>query len=288
MPHTKKCSDDKMLIEKKWGIVLGWVFWLGMKKELIYPISDGENRHLILYGGTRSGKSKSIIIPNVLHNAKHLHEHMLITSSKLEVYFATAPTLRSEGYQVHLVNLVDLARSDRYNPMDFVQNSLDASVLATTIIKNTTNEHAKDAGDVWERAEVALLEALILYLKLHRPKKEQHLRNVLELGLSIGDNEKKCDKLFMSLPKDDPARIAYRSFNQAKDRTRSGVLFGFAGRMRLFGQQEIASLSCASDFDLKDFSDPKKKMALFVVTPSETETFNLFPAMLIVRSTIRF
>lgn len=259
------------------GIVLG--LYMGIR--LIFPVVGGRNRHMVVFGGSRSGKTKAFIIPNVFHNSEQLHEHMVITSSKLDVYMATASTLRARGYEIHLVNMLDPLKSARYNPMDYVETSLDAQVLAKTIVTNTTDQNVKDKGDVWERAELALLKALILYVKNHRPKREHHLRNVLELGLSIGDDEDKATALFSKVPKDSPTRIAYRAFDQAKDRTRAGVLFGFAGRMSIFGEPEIAEFSATSDFNLNDLADPGKKVALFIVTPSEHDAVNVVPAMLI-------
>src|SRR5690606_25751884 len=166
------------------GIILGKF----KGKTLIHPIKSPLNQFVITFGGAGSGKSTGLVIPNILHTSKHLGESIVVTDTKGELYNATAATLRARGYEVWTLNLLDPRRSMRYNPMDYVFESKDAASLATTIIRNTTNPNAKDAGDFWERAEHALLNTLILYVKEVCPPEEQHLTSVLEVGLSIGDN----------------------------------------------------------------------------------------------------
>lgn len=259
------------------GIILGKF----KGKPLIHPIKSPLNQFVVVFGGSGSGKSTGLVIPNILHTSKHLGESIVVTDTKGELYNATAATLRSRGYDVWVLNLLDPRRSMRYNPLDFVQETKDAASLATTIIKNTTNPNARDAGDFWERAEHALLTALILYVKETCAPEEQHLASVLEIGLSIGDNPEAMDALFKRLPRHSAARTAYRIFDQSEDRTRSSILTGFGNRLRLWAEPEIQRLTAKTDIDLEQLGEPGRKIALYILTPSYDSTFDMIPAMVV-------
>lgn len=278
---TARWATSREILRRFTGDEEGIVLATFKGKTLIHPVKSPLNQLVIAFGGAGSGKSTALVIPNILHISKHLGESMVITDPKGELYNATAATLRARGYDVWVLNLLDFRRSMRYNPMDFVYETKDAASLATTIIKNTTNPNAKDAGDFWERAEHSLLTALILYVKEVCSPEEQHLASVLEVGLSIGDNPKAMDALFEKLPRQSAARMAYRIFNQSQDRTRSSILTGFGNRLRLWAEPRVQHLTATTDINLNRLGDPDRKIALFLLNSSYDPTFDMLPAMLI-------
>jgi type IV secretion system protein VirD4 len=274
---TKEEVEERLMKDKK-GIVLGKID----DKELIYPVTGGQNRHVLVFGGSRSGKSKSIVTPNVFQIAKELGEHLVISDPKGEIYNLTSQTLKNLGYDIKVLNLLDTKKSHRYNPMAYVRTTKDAKSLANTIIKNTSDQNRKSNDDFWERAERSLISALILYIKETRPKKEHHLRNVLELGLSIGELEpEEADKLFKALPSDSPAKTEWRIFNQSEDKLRSSILTGFGVRFALWTEPDIVELTSKNDINLSELGDKNKKIALYIITPSQEDTFDVLPAMII-------
>lgn len=248
------------------------------KKALIQPVKDNNNHMTLVYGGSGSGKTAGYSIPNILHISKNLGESFVITDPKGDIYKATHNHLEQQGYDVITVNLIDMTRSQRYNPMDYIDKGNDSMSLATTIIKNTSGE-GKPNDPMWQEAENALYSALFQYLKEERPADEHNFRNVLHLGNLIRKREKDIEKLFDDLPDNSTAKHLYNIFANAEDKVRSGVLIGFATRLKLWALEDVAQLTAKSDFNINQLG--QKKTALFILTPDGESTFDMITAMLI-------
>lgn len=260
------------------GIILG----LSMSgKKMIHAINSKLNQLVIVFGGSGSGKSTSLVIPNILHLAEVTNESFIISDPKGEIYNNTAPTLKQKGYEIYAFNILDMKKSFRYNPMDYIESPREARSLAQTIISNTSNPNKKGGDDFWEKAERNLLTALILYVKETRPKEEQHLASVLELGITLGKEVEELEELFNKLPDTSSAKKAFKIFNQSEDRTRAGILIGFGNRLELWADTDVIGLTAISDIDLTAFGDPTRKIALYLMTPTQDSTFNVLPAILI-------
>lgn len=206
---------------------------------------------------------------------------MVISDPKGELYNTTAPTLKKRGYEVWAFNLLDMKKSHRYNPMDYVTSPREARSLSQTIIDNTSNPNKKGGDDFFEKAERNLLTALILYVKEQRPKEEQHLASVLEIGTTLGRDEDLLDELFKPLLDASPAKKAFKIFNQAVDRTRASILIGFGNRLELWADDDVIELTATNDIDLYDLGDLGRKVALYMMTPTQDSTFNVLPAIMI-------
>ena len=275
---TSRWEKDIKRLRKKEGMIVGAEKRLFSLKPLIQPV-DGNNNHMTLvYGGAGSGKTAGFSIPNILHISETLGESFVITDPKGDIYKATRNHLVDNGYNVIIVNLVDMTRSAHYNPMDYITKESDSMSLATTIMKNTSGSD-KPKDSMWEQAEHALLSSLIQYLKECRPKEEQHIKNVLHIGNSIRKDPKKLDQLFNDLPDESAAKHLYNIFANSEDKTRSGILIGFASRLRLWALNDVSQLTATSDFDVNDLGE--KKTALFIITPDADSTFDMITAMLI-------
>lgn len=273
---SAKWADDREIKNSLQKDSNGFVLGEYKGKLAVHSLNSGLNDNITAFGGSGSGKSAGFSITNTLYNAEEVGESMIITDPKGELYNTTVPTLRKEGYEILAFNLLDPKRSNRYNPVDYVETIEDAMSLSEMIISNTGG-HGGDP--MWSSAEIAYLSALTMFLKETRPKEEQHIKNVLRLGTRIGSDEELLDQLFFALPEDSEALEMYHIFKNAKDKTRAGILIGFGVRLKLWVSNNIAELTSKSDFDLNILG--KKKVALFLLIPDDDKTFNLLPALLI-------
>lgn len=241
-------------------------------KYLILPPDEKlrYNQNVTVIGGSGVRKTRSFVQPNILQAALHGGESLIVIDPKSENYARSAKILREHGYEVHLLNLLQMEHSDRWNPLDAVVEVNDASDLAVNLVANTVNPNRPRGGDpFWDNAEQALITALVLYVKRHRPVVEHHLASVLELGTELSPEA--LDDIFLKLPSVDPARRFYRSFLRAEEKVRGGVLAGLGSRLQLWNSPTVAELTAASDFDLADFATRQK--ALFLVIPDSKATF---------------
>jgi type IV secretion system protein VirD4 len=278
------------------GVLLGYDM-KGFKKKYITVPPDSEfNQNVVVYGGSGIGKSFTWVKPQIYHaiysfkpqEPKRLQSlkrrlipteySLFVVDPKGENYRDTADKLSESGYKVHIFNLVNIDKSDRWNPMDYVRSDLDAEKLANTIIMNSNGGHTN--GDpFWPKAEKALMSAIILFVKYELPEDQQNLSNVLQLGITVGREEEVMTTLFETLPFNHPALMKYNIFRIAEDKTRSGILIGFATHLELFANRQISELTSQSDFVIGDIG--KEKTALFLVIPDADKTFKSLTSLLI-------
>ena len=81
-----------------------------------------------LLDGSGSGKSASYSIPN----AYQCLGSYIFTDPKGELYDRTAGYLKSKGYKVRVLNLVNPECSDGYNPLSHIRNEIDVDIIANT------------------------------------------------------------------------------------------------------------------------------------------------------------
>ena len=76
-----------------------------------------EDRHILLVGATRSGKSRRIILESIWLTLK-AGENMLINDPKGELYAYTSPFAKDNGYQVVVIDFRNPNKGTHYNYME--------------------------------------------------------------------------------------------------------------------------------------------------------------------------
>ena len=72
----------------------------------------------------------------------------------------TGKFLEGEGYEVKVFNLVEMNKSDRYNPFAYIRDDVGVLMMINCLIKNTTPVGQSGGDPFWEKSETALLQAL--------------------------------------------------------------------------------------------------------------------------------
>ena len=133
------------------------------------------NLNILVVGGSGSGKTRFFCKPGIMSaNCSYL-----ITDPKGEMLRATGQLLKDEGYDVKVFNLIDPSQSDGYNPFRYLRDEKDALKLIDNLIKNTTPKNASSNDPFWEKAEIALDSALMLYLMSEAPPEEQNFETMM-------------------------------------------------------------------------------------------------------------
>ena len=132
------------------------------------------NMNVLVVGGSGSGKTRFFCKPNIYSaNCSYL-----ITDPKGELLRAAGALLAAQGYEVRVFNLIDPSQSDGYNPFSYIHSEKDVLTLIDNLIKNTTPRNASSNDPFWEKAEIALDSALMLYLVSEAPPEEQNFEMV--------------------------------------------------------------------------------------------------------------
>ena len=149
------------------------IFYAHVKKQMILPDgtrcdTDGKqtriNNNVIVLGTSGGGKTRSVVIPNILA----AHESMIIADPKGSLFKEYHHYLESYGYRVSRLNLIDPENSNCYNPLAYVSTSDEIMRLAHMICYADGGASAgRTVGSYdpfWDRASELFLSALIGYL----------------------------------------------------------------------------------------------------------------------------
>ena len=69
--------------------------------------------------------------------------------------------LKNNGYNVKVINLIDMEQSDCYNPFSYIREETDVIKLITNLIANTTPKGTTSADPFCEKEQGIILQAII-------------------------------------------------------------------------------------------------------------------------------
>ena len=239
--------------------------------------------NVLVIGGSGAGKSRSYVKPNILE----ANTNYVVTDPKSEVLLATGGYLKSQGYDIRVLNLVNLEESDGYNPFRYIRDEKDALRLVNNLIQATTPKGSHESDPFWTKAETALLQAIILMLWQEAPEYEQNfsmVMRVLEYAEVKEDDEEyvsPLDLLFQAIEREKPDSVAVRQFKvfkMAAGKTSKSILVSTAVRLAPFNLPQIKAITDRDDMDLYTLGE--KKCALYAVIPDNDTTFNFLVSLL--------
>ena len=239
--------------------------------------------NVLVIGGSGAAKTRSFVLPNILTT----NTNYVITDPKSEVLLATGGYLKEQGYDVRVLNLVNLEQSDGYNPFCYLRDEKDVLKLVNNLIQSTTPKGSHESDPFWTKAETALLQAIILMLFQEAPEYEQNfsmVMRVLEYAEVREEDEghvSPLDLLFESIERRKPDSVAvrqYKVFKLAAGKTAKSILVSTAVRLAPFNLPQIQALTDHDDMDLYTLGE--KKVALYAVIPDNDNTFNFLVSLL--------
>ena len=250
-------GEQYQILSRNKGIILAQNNYL--------PIDKRGNINTLIVGGSGSGKSASYSIPN----AYQMLGSYVFTDPKGELYDKTAGYLQSHGYEIKVLNLVNPANSDGYNPLMHIASELDVDVIANTIVKGQKSDSSSDP--YWDDMAEMLLKALIYYLLATRPEEEQNLASCSELVRAANSNggNNLLTELINQLPYDHPARMYYKSIEIAPEKTYGSILSSLQSKLGKFDSKEIAEVTSTDTINFEEIGT--KKTAVYVIS-SDTHT----------------
>ena len=280
----------------KWGIASQIVKKYADKTDKFYNLilsqtmrmsfnarSHRRNLNVLVVGGSGAGKTRFYAKPNIMQ----CNSSYIVADPKGEMLRAVAPLLLEKGYDVKVFNLITPQNSDGYNPFVYVRNDEDVIKLITNLIQNTTPKNASQNDPFWEKSEIALDTALMLYLLHEAPPEEQTfemLMFMIENAAAMEEDEEyqsPVDMLFDALEDENPEHIAlkqYKIFKQASGKTAKSILISAAVRLAAFNLPEIAKMTSYDNLNLGSLGEKKK--AIFCVIPDNDNSFNYLVGML--------
>lgn len=168
-PHLQPIvSDGKRVFDKKGNFVGVTVDNnIVLTKEVRLSLNSRQhllNLHVLIIGGSGSGKTRFYAKPNIMQ----LNTSYVITDPKGEILQSTGKMLKEAGYEVRVLNLIQMEHSNNYNPFHYVyDHNGDLSQdnikkMINVLFKSTKGDGEKD--DFWSQKGQSLLEAITFLL----------------------------------------------------------------------------------------------------------------------------
>ena len=173
-------------------------------KNVFLPINyhSAQNDNTLVIGTSGTGKTYSFVEPNVLQG----NANYVIADAKGDILADVGASLKKMGYQIQVLNLVDLKHSMTYNPILNMKSNLDVinfahQVMISDVSGNQTTDSRQDP--FWNNAAMTVLEALIFFTQEFLPESEQTMSTVVRLFGMLEDSPKNIEQVLVSLGDSD-------------------------------------------------------------------------------------
>ena len=241
------------------------------------------NLNTLVCGGSGAGKTRFFAKPNLCQ----ANPSYVVLDPKGELLRDTGNLLSAKGYDIKVLDLINMEKSHCYNPFVYLRSDNDIQRLVTNLFKNTTPKGSQSQDPFWDQAATMLLLALIFYLHYEAPPEEQNFPMVMEMiraGEVREDDEtykSALDILFERLEMRNPEHIAlkyYRSYHSGSGKTLKSIQITLISRLEKFNLESLASITQNDELEL--WSIGEKKTAGFAIIPDNDSSFSFLVGML--------
>ena len=241
------------------------------------------NLNVLVCGGSGAGKTRFYCKPNIMQ----ANTSFIVLDPKGEILRDTGKLLEKKGYEIRVLDLINMEKSFCYNPFVYLKTDNDVQKLVTNLFKSTTPKGTNSSDPFWDTAASMLLMSLILYLKYEAPKEEQNFEMVLEM-LRAGEVKEDDDSylspldiLFNKLELRSPNHIAlkyYRDYRSGSAKTLKSIQITLSSRLEKFNLESLASMTRYDELELYNIGE--KKVAIFALIPDNDTSFNFLVSIL--------
>lgn len=237
----------------------------------------------LVIGGSGAGKTRFYCKINLMQ----ANTSFVVLDPKGENLRDTGNLLIEMGYEVRVLDLINMEKSYCYNPFVYLKDDNDVQKLVTNLFKATTPKGSQSNDPFWDTAASMLLLALIFYLKYEAPPEEQNFPMVMEM-LRAGEvredddgYQSPLDELFERLEMKNPDHIAvkyYKDYHSGSAKTLKSIQITLAARLEKFNLSSLAALTAKDELDLTSLGE--KKVALFALIPDNDTSYNFLVSIL--------
>lgn len=241
------------------------------------------NLNVLVCGGSGAGKTRFYAKPNIMQ----ANTSFVILDPKGENVRDTGNLLKSKGYDIKVLDLINMDKSYCYNPFVYLHSDNDIQKLVTNIFKNTTPKGSQSQDPFWDQAAMMLLLALVFFLHYEAPPEEQNFPMVMEMirsGEVKEDDDgfmSPLDRLFSRLAERSPDHIAlkyYRNYRSGSGKTLKSIQITLVARLEKFNLDSLAAITQSDEMELDRLGE--KKTAIYAVIPDNDSSYNFIVGML--------
>mgnify|MGYP003497855573 FL=1 len=247
------------------------------------PTQHYRNLLTTVVGGTGSGKSTRFAMQNLMQ----CNSSFVVLDPKGELLRTTGGLLEKQGYEIRVLDLLNMEKSHWFTPFVYIHSEADAQKMVTNFFKATTPKGGQSQDPFWDTSASMFLMSLVLLLHDKAPKEEQNFDMVMELlrAAEVREDDESylspLDELFERLEMEEPGHIALKYYNlyrKGAGKTLKSIQITLASRLEKFNLSELAKLTMTDELDLGSMGE--KKVALFALIPDNDTSFNFLVSIL--------
>ena len=241
------------------------------------------NLNILCCGGSGAGKTRFFAKINLMNAACSY----VVLDPKSEMLRDCGNLLKQQGYEIKVLDLINMDKSHCYNPFVYLKSDNDIQRLVTNLFKNTTPKGSQSQDPFWDQAASMLLLALVFYLHYEAPEEEQNFPMVMEMIRAgevredMEDYLSPLDELFNRLELRNPDHIAlkyYRNYRSGSAKTLKSIQITLVARLEKFNLESLAGITQTDEMDLYRIGE--KKTVIFACIPDNDSSFNFIVGML--------
>ncbi len=224
----------------------------------------GRNNNVLVVGTSGAGKTRSIVIPNLLQATGSY----VVSDSKGNLYKKYGPYLKKHGYVIKKLDFTDPLNSVHYNFFHYIHSTQDIMKVAHMMIDH---HDGYKQDPFWDDAAQLLLQSLIAYLMESCIEEDRNLHQIMTLASMciVDENNASArtplDRLMDDWEREKPDSYAvrtYKKFRIAASRTLRSILISLNARLGLYDTPEIEKMTSEDTVSIESIG--RKNTALFV------------------------
>ncbi len=241
------------------------------------------NKNVLVVGLPGDGKTFTYVKPNLMQ----MNSSFIVTDPKGLLVRETGKMLEEHDYQVKVFDLVNLTKSDMFNPFHYMKSELDIDRITEAIVEGS-KKGDREGEDFWNQAKLLLNRALIGYLYFDSQVRDYipNLSMVSELLRNMKrPNEKEpspVEKMFANLEKAMPGNYACRQWDlfnsNFEAETRTSVLAIVATQYSIFDHQAVTDLIKSDTMEMDTWNT--EKTAVFVAISETNKAYSFLASTL--------
>lgn len=279
-------KDKKFFKFNSGGLVVGYNKIKRFIEEIFYISS---NTHSLVVGATRSGKSRTIVIQTIL-NLGFAGESIIVSDPKGELYDYTADFMNELNYETLVIDFKNPLKSNSYNFLKPIIDSVNEEDyakaeeyswdLATALVGDNDIKGEK----IWKNGEMSIIAGAIMAV-VYDNRDNPEYQNLTNVYMFISemciteDEEMPLNDYIRDLDSTHPASRIFSVARIAPERTRGSFFTSALATLRLFSSENVYSMTCSSEFDLRDTGN--KKRIIYIILPDNKLTYYSLASLLV-------
>lgn len=254
--------------------------------------------HAIIYGDTRAGKTRRVLLSTIHLISRGKKESFIIFDSKREILAFTSEKLQKEGYDIKVYDFEHPENSTRHNPLYVAIDLIKQGKLNEAMQEVSERVNALVAPEVlsgenkfFYEGAMNLIKAVALailcddecpqdqktFTTVSRMIEGQITKQAVDKAKPNGMKFSPFEEYITKFPFDHIVNIAYSPLRQVEDRHIMNFISTAQQLVSIFRDPSIEDMTRITENPFKNIAE--QKQAVFIVAPSNKQAYKSLATM---------